>query len=135
MDSHRLFARKLRNECTDAERKLWYGLRGRQVEGFRFRRQVPLGPYVVDFVCPRARLIVELDGGQHLDDQAYDAVRTARLGAMGYRVIRFWNHDVLQRTDDVLAEIHRQLTEGMTPPNPPLRLRRKGGLSDPEPHA
>jgi len=74
MPSH--FARKLRKEATEAEIRLWSKLRRKQLEGFRFRRQQPIGPYVVDFFCPQARLIVEVDGGQHSDREAYDAERT-----------------------------------------------------------
>ena len=131
MDSLRRRARDLRNGATDAERHLWRHLRGRQLEGFRFRRQVPIGGYVVDFVCPQARLIVELDGGQHLEQIAYDERRTAVLIGLGYRVARYWNDDVLLRTEDVVADIHRQLTKSFTPPQPsPLLRKREGANSD-----
>jgi very-short-patch-repair endonuclease len=118
LDPQRRFARRLRNAATDAERRLWQGLRVRQVAGFRFNRQVPLGPYVVDFLCRKARLVVELDGSQHIERSAYDLSRTLALQAMGFRVIRFWNDDVLLHTEDVLAEIHRQLAKSLTPPQP-----------------
>jgi very-short-patch-repair endonuclease len=132
LDLQRRFARRLRNEATDAERKLWQALRLRQIETQRFRRQVPIGPYVVDFLCPKARLVVELDGGQHAERTRYDDARTRFLAHCGCRVIRFWNHDALLRTDDVLAEIHRALAKEPTPPQPPPSAARKGrGLGDP----
>ncbi|EIM03581.1 DUF559 domain-containing protein [Rhodanobacter denitrificans] len=104
-------ARQLRNGSTDAERRLWYFLRRQQLGGHKFRRQYPLAGYIADFVCVPARLVVELDGGQHLDALAYDQHRTAALQREGYRVLRFWNDDVLLRTDDVVAEIFRVLEE------------------------
>src|SRR5437868_6373983 len=95
-------ARKLRLMLTDAEIRLWSRLRRKQLSAFRFRRQHPLGPYVVDFFCAEAKLIVEVDGGQHADD---DEARTRWLEARGYRVIRFWNNDVLANTEGVLQMI------------------------------
>jgi len=103
MPSH--FARKLRKEATEAEVRLWSRLRRKQPDGFRFRRQQPIGPYVVDFFCPEARLIVEVDGGQHADREPYDAARTEWLERSGYRVIRFWNYDALANTESVLLTI------------------------------
>lgn len=88
---------------TDAERRLWYALRNRRFEGWKFRRQVSLGPYVVDFLCHSARLIVEVDGGQHSAE--VDARRTAFLASQGYRVIRFWNNEVLVNVDGVLQAL------------------------------
>ncbi|SFS09100.1 Very-short-patch-repair endonuclease [Dyella sp. OK004] len=102
-------ARQLRNNSTDAERCLWRFLQREQIARYKFRRQHPLAGYIVDFVCLPARLIIELDGGQHLDAQAYDAERTAKLVRLGYRVRRFWNDDVLLRTHEVLEEIWREL--------------------------
>ena len=90
---------------TDAERALWRVLRGRQLEGFRFRRQVPIAGFIADFVCPQAKLIVEVDGGQHRDAAAKDAVRTARLEQLGSRVLRVWNHDVLFHVEEVADAI------------------------------
>lgn len=104
-------ARQLRNEGTDAERRLWRFLCRQQLAGHKFRRQYPLAGYIVDFVCVPVRLVVELDGGQHLDALAYDQRRTAVLEREGYRVLRFWNDDVLLRTDDVVAEVFRVLEE------------------------
>jgi very-short-patch-repair endonuclease len=83
-------ARRLRREMTDAERRLWAMLRGSQLEGAKFRRQVPIGRYIADFACFKSKLIVELDGSQHADS-AYDAERDAWLEAQGFRVLRFWN--------------------------------------------
>jgi very-short-patch-repair endonuclease len=111
-------ARELRNNLTDAERKLWWKLRYRQVGGYRFRRQVPIGRYIVDFACLSHRLLIELDGSQHGENIAYDRVRTRWLESRGYRVLRFWNGDVLQDVEGVLEAIYRVLSE--TPhPNPP----------------
>ena len=95
-------ARNLRRTPTDAEIRLWSRLRRKQLAGFRFRRQHPLGPYVVDFFCAAAKLIVEVDGRQHANDG--DA-RTRWLEARGYRVIRFWNNEVLANTEGVLSTI------------------------------
>ncbi|HEY0113539.1 MAG TPA: endonuclease domain-containing protein [Allosphingosinicella sp.] len=111
MKSKRLtpVARKLRRASTDAETHLWHHLRGRRLHGYKFRRQHPIGPHVVaDFACEEARLIIELDGGQHSESPA-DAVRTATIEATGYHVLRFWNHDVLQNTDGVLEVIAQSL--------------------------
>ena len=102
-------ARKLRNTMTDAELRLWSHLRASQLGGTKFIRQHPIGPFVVDFACRSARLAIELDGGQHADNPA-DAARTAIIEAHGYRVIRFWNNDVLQNTDGVLTAILEELT-------------------------
>ena len=99
---------------TDAEHRLWYHLRGRRFGQRKFRRQVPLGDYIVDFLCEEARLVVELDGGQHASQHAYDDARTAWLNKRGYSVLRFWNNDVLGNTEGVLEEIAATLT----PPSP-----------------
>ncbi len=98
-------ARQLRANATEAEVRLWSRIRRKQLEGFRFRRQHPLGRYIVDFFCPEARLIVEVDGGQHGVENVRDAIRTERLEKRGYSVIRFWNKDVLAQAEDVLASI------------------------------
>ena len=100
---------------TDAERKLWSRLRHRQRHGHEFRRQVPIGPYIADFACLAARLVVEVDGGQHVDESAYDERRAEWLESRGYRVYRFWNGDVLSRTDDVLEVVAHALS-GTVPP-------------------
>ena len=93
---------------TDAERRLWSHLRASQLGGIKFTRQMPIGDFVVDFACRSARIAIELDGGQH-SDSATDAARTAIIEAHGYRVIRFWNNDVLQNTEGVLTAILEEL--------------------------
>ena len=98
-------ARQLRKSSTDAERALWNILRNRQVAGSRFRRQGPIGPYIVDFVCFESRLVIEVDGGQHAELADYDAGRTAWLETQGFRVMRFWNNQVLQETNAVREAI------------------------------
>jgi len=95
----------LRKNQTDAERKLWRCLRARELGGFKFRRQYPIAPYIVDFICVEKRLIVEIDGGQHVTMTELDNTRTEFLNARGYRVLRFWNNEVLQQLDAVLARI------------------------------
>ena len=89
-------ARELRRNLTDAERALWRVLRNRQVSGYRFRRQAPIGPYIVDFVCFEIRLVIEVDGGQHVEQAKYDDERTAWLEDAGFRVVRFCNNEVLE---------------------------------------
>ena len=103
------FVRDLRANPTDAERHLWYRLRQHQLGGHKFRRQRPIGPYICDFVCVRAALVVELDGSQHVIQAAYDMKRDAFLRARGYRVLRFWNQDVLVRTEAVMETIYEAL--------------------------
>ena len=101
-------ARRLRRNLTDAERKLWLYLRQKQLNGFHFRKQCPIGPYIADFACLQAKLIVELDGGQHADSAA-DAVRDEWFNLRGYRTLRFWNNDVLQNTEGVIITITEAL--------------------------
>ena len=100
-------ARKLRRDMTDAERKLWWHLRRLPIEHSHFRRQATIGPYFADFACHERRLVIELDGGGHASEEAIagDAARTAYLNARGYRVLRFWNNDVLGNIDGVLEQI------------------------------
>ncbi len=109
MDTLRKRARTLRNSATDAERRLWQPLRLRQLGGFRFRRQVPLHGYIVDFLCVELKLVVELDGGQHVEQAAYDEIRTGVLQGAGYCVLRYWNDDVLLRTSEVLEDVLRTI--------------------------
>ena len=97
-------ARNLRKNSTDAERHLWYNLRANRL-GVKFKRQVPIGTYIVDFVCLEKRLIIELDGSQHMDNQIYDMTRTDWLTAHGFKVLRFWNHDVFQQTTSIVEVI------------------------------
>ena len=102
-------ARDLRRNPTEAERALWKHLRIRQLRGHKFRRQQLLGPYIVDFVCLEKRLIVELDGGQHAEQVRSDTNRTAWLETQGFRVIRFWNHHVLNEIEAVKEAIGEAL--------------------------
>ena len=102
-------ARELRKNPTEAEKFLWRRIRGRQLRGARFRRQHPIGPYVVDFFCPQAKLVIEIDGGQHAIDGERDGGRTAWLEERGYLVVRFWNNDVLGNIDGVLHRISEAL--------------------------
>jgi very-short-patch-repair endonuclease len=98
------FRRRLRSDSTDAEYLLWYELRNRALNGYKFVRQFSIGPYFVDFVCRRKKLVVELDGSQH-NDNAYDMRRDAWLNTQGYSVLRFWNAEVLKERKEVLATI------------------------------
>jgi very-short-patch-repair endonuclease len=97
-----LHAKRMRKSATDAEAKLWRNLRAGRLAGYKFRRQQPLGRYIVDFVCFEQRLVIEVDGGQHLDAQISDALRTEWLESEGSRVLRFWDDDVLLRTNLVM---------------------------------
>jgi very-short-patch-repair endonuclease len=98
-------ARRLRRDQTNAERTLWFRLRDRRLDGWKFKRQIPIDRFVVDFCCADAKLILEIDGGQHDQDRERDADRTRILEAMGYLVLRSWNNDVLRNTEGVLEEI------------------------------
>jgi very-short-patch-repair endonuclease len=113
-------ARGMRHNPTDAERKLWWHMRHRlAVEGTHFRRQVQLGRYIVDFASHGAKLVIEVDGGQHAEQTAADAERTRFLEAEGYRVLRFWNNDVLRNIDGVLEVIQHAVATTPTPsPSP-----------------
>jgi very-short-patch-repair endonuclease len=102
--THRAFAKSMRAQPTDAERRLWQLLRAHRLAGLKFRRQVPIEGFIVDFVCFEARLVVEVDGGQH-GDSAADAARDRRLAALGLRVLRVWNNDVLGNPEGVVATI------------------------------
>lgn len=108
-------ARMLRANMTNAERVLWHHLRGRRLEGYKFRRQVIIDPYIVDFACLEEKLIIEADGGQHMELQQADQDRTEYLSKRGFRVLRFWNHEILTETEAVLEMIHRALID---PPHP-----------------
>lgn len=107
---------------TNAERHLWKHLRQRQLAGCRFRRQMPIGFYIVDFICLERRLIVEIDGSQHQEQQVYDARRDEWLVEQGFRVLRFWNNEVLSHTEGVLMRI----LEGLQEMSPTPALPRKG---------
>ena len=113
-------ARALRQQSTDAERLLWHHLRSQQLAGHKFRRQHPIGPYFADFACVPAHLIVELDGGQHAhgDGLTHDQQRTQFLQLHGWRVLRFWNNQVLNETDAVLQVIAQALADPHPHPLP-----------------
>jgi very-short-patch-repair endonuclease len=116
-------ARKLRRSATEPEQRLWYALRLMKPSGLHFRRQAPFGHYFPDFVCHRSKLVIELDGSQHADGDAvqYDAQRTAYLNSRGYRVLRFWNCDVLENCDGVVEII-------VAASKPPTRPASPGDL-------
>ena len=102
-------ASELRKELTPAEQKLWVYLRGKKLHGVSFRRQHALGPYIVDFCSIKAKLIIELDGSQHLEQKEYDLERTTYLKSQGYKVIRFWNNDVMNDINSVMRAIDATL--------------------------
>ena len=104
-------ARELRENSTDAERLLWFELRDRKLMGLKFRRQRPMGPYILDFLCIERKFVIELDGGQHQQRTEYDGRRTRWLRSQGYTVLRFWNNEVLEDIDAVLDSILLSLKE------------------------
>ena len=116
-------ARDLRRHMTEAEQQLWQMLRSRQTEGYRFRRQVPIGGFIADFVCHTARLIVEIDGGQHDPSSEAEASRTRFLEAEGYRVLRFWNNEVLGNREGV----HAAIADALHRVTPTPALPHRGG--------
>ena len=122
----RQFTKTLRQNMTDAEQLLWRHLRAHRMDGQKFRRQQPIGPYIVDFVHFGLRLIVEADGGQHVDSE-HDAARDAWLHSQGFTLLRFWNNDILHNTDAVLESIWNAVRAG-TPSSPaPLPQGARGG--------
>lgn len=104
-------ARRLRREQTDAEAKLWNRIRARRLNGFHFRRQFPISNFIADFCCHESRLVVELDGGKHVERASYDAWRTSLIAERGYRVIRFWDNEVLTNIEGVIEAILTALEE------------------------
>jgi very-short-patch-repair endonuclease len=121
-------ARALRQRMTDAERLLWRHLRNRELGGWKFRRQYPVGPFIVDFICVEKNVVIEVDGGQHAENEEQDIQRSAYLNKMGYQVVRFWNNQVLQETEAVLEAIFATLANGKEnspspQPSPPLGER------------
>ena len=114
-------SRQLRNNMTDAERHLWSKIRMKQLKGYPFYRQKPIGDYIVDFFCPMAKLVIEVDGGQHFSEGTteYDRIRDEYLGSLGLRVLRFANNDVLTNIEGVMERIEETL--GEIPLSPPLR--------------
>lgn len=115
-------AKYLRSHQTDAEQCLWYHLRAHRFQGFKFKRQKPIGPYIVDFVCLERQLVIELDGGQHANRCEYDERRDAWLQARGFRILRFWNNQVLNQLEGVLEVIATELQI----PSPPAPLPQNG---------
>jgi len=113
-------ARTLRRNLTDAERIIWYGLRAHRLKGVSFRRQTPIGPYIVDFVSHSAKIVIEIDGGQHFEaaHEKRDARRDRFLASKGYRVLRFNNHDVMKNRVGVLERIASVLGDAPSPPSP-----------------
>jgi very-short-patch-repair endonuclease len=113
------FARTLRNKQTDAENLLWLMLRDRRLAGFKFRREHPVGRYIIDFYCHEAKLAIELDGGGHNEDQTkeYDQLRSKELSGAGIRIERFWNNDVLSSLESVLEHIYRAIQETSESPS------------------
>ncbi|HWI29256.1 MAG TPA: endonuclease domain-containing protein [Stellaceae bacterium] len=114
-------ARRLRRDMTDAERALWRLLRARQLSGYKFRRQQPIDRYIADFVCLAYRLIIEVDGGQHATNIAYDERRIRYLESAGFQVLRFWNNEVLENSEGVCLKILEALAAA---PHPPDATRR-----------
>lgn len=125
MSSSRDFARRLRHELTDTERLLWRELRAHRFQGFKFRRQQPLGDYIVDFICFEQKLIIELDGGQHAEAREYDRQRDAWLQERGYQVLRFWNNEVTGNLEGVLERVLMACGHHPSPP-PPLPQGERG---------
>jgi very-short-patch-repair endonuclease len=115
-------ARRLRRNQTDVERLVWFRLRDRRLAGWKFKRQVPIDRFIVDFFCADAKIIVELDGGQHDQDKEREANRTRILEAMGYLVLRFWNNDVMRNIDGVLEEILSTINQQRSEPPHPTPL-------------
>jgi very-short-patch-repair endonuclease len=127
-----LRARQLRSSLTDAEKYLWQYLRRNQLHGLRFRRQHPVSPYIIDFACLEKKLVIELDGGQHSQNQKYDTERTIFLEQHGYRVLRFWNNDVLRNIEGVLETIASAVGENPLPlPGPPPQAGEGENKSSP----
>ncbi len=110
-------AKSLRQNQTDAEGLLWHYLRNKQLDGYKFRRQQPIGPYIVDFASLPEKLLIELDGGQHAEHEDYDERRDRFLKSKGYRVLRFWNNEVFENCFDVLENIYQALTSTIDSPH------------------
>ena len=126
----RQLAKALRKGMTDAEWLLWRHLRNRELGGWKFRRQYPVGPFIVDFICLEKNLVIEVDGGQHAENEELDLQRSAYLNKMGYQVLRFWNNEVLQETEAVLEAIFAIIAPGKQnspspQPSPPSGERGK----------
>ncbi|MGC2591455.1 MAG: endonuclease domain-containing protein [Xanthobacteraceae bacterium] len=126
-DTTYLRARRLRRTTTDAEKRLWRHLRKLDLDGSHFRRQVVIGPYIADFGCMAARLLIEVDGSQHGEDRnkAHDGVRTEWLEKQGYRVLRFWNNDIAMNIGAVMEAIYAAIYGSTSAPPRPLKHRRQ----------
>jgi very-short-patch-repair endonuclease len=122
-------ARRLRSNQTDAEIRLWYQLRSRRFRAYKFRRQHPIGRFIVDFACIAQRLVIEVDGGQHQDQTAADRARDSILCVIGFRVLRFWNNDALSNTESVLEEIAKCLDPPALTPGPSPADAGEGSVS------
>jgi len=118
MQYHLEYARQLRKHSTLMEAKLWHQLKSRQVSGLKFRRQCPVGPYIVDFVSFEKMLVIEVDGSQHALQREYDEIRTQFLNSLGYKVIRFWNNEVQNQFDAVMEKIFQCCHDVLTPLTP-----------------
>jgi very-short-patch-repair endonuclease len=120
-------ARSLRKDSTDAEQIIWNAVRAHRLNGASFRRQLPIGPYVADFVCRAATLIIEIDGGQHFEPQGLrrDSRRDAFLSSKGYRILRFNNHEVMTNREGVLETIASAIEHAPSPPLPRKREREQ----------
>jgi very-short-patch-repair endonuclease len=134
------FARAMRHHATPHEHQLWQHLRAGRLHGFKFKRQQPLGNYIVDFVCFQTRLIVEADGGQHADQTAYDTQRDQWLISQKFKVLRYWNNDIAQNLDGVLEQIlaaclSRAAPALQSPPSPQPLPREGGGANEVLPDA
>ena len=114
-----IHAKAMRAGQTPAEQRLWYHLRAHRFMGLKFKRQKPIGPYIVDFVCLERGMIIEVDGGQHGDHVDYDLRRNQWLASQGLTVLRFWNHDVLNRMEMVLERIRQAVEKPSSPAQPP----------------
>jgi very-short-patch-repair endonuclease len=120
-------AKKLRSEQTEAEHRLWYYLRAHRFMNMKFKRQKPIGRYIVDFVCHESHLVVEVDGGQHQENADYDQRRDAWLKEQGYIVLRFWNHEVMQQIENVLEAIRLAAQATLFPGPSPASGRGEQG--------
>ena len=127
--SRTVIARRLRRDATDVERILWRALK-EKFPAWKFRRQHPIGRRVADFACPARRLVIELDGGQHGERQDADTRRSAELSEYGYRVVRFWNNDVLGNLEGVLETVMREIETPPPHPNPLRPPRAERGVID-----
>ena len=122
-------ARALRRNFTDAEQKFWLQVKDRRLEAHKFRRQVPIGPYIVDFLCLEKHLVIELDGGQHNENRAKDEQRTRYLERQGFRVVRFWNNEMLPNMPGVLEVVLVHLSRRSAEPPRPVGEGRGEGLA------